>query len=197
MKQTSSYKEYWEERYLHGINSGGGSYGELAEFKAEIINSFIETHNIKSVIEFGCGDGNNLALYKIQSYVGYDISQKAIDICKQKFWYDAGKTFGMYSTNAFIANYQFDLVLCVDVLYHVIEDTDYLILLKDIFRSTNKFVILYTSNHYEPYIKGHIKHRNILKDLAVYQKFFKVIKVIQNRFPEKSSSVFIILEGVK
>ncbi len=32
---------YWEERYIQGRNSGNGSYGRLAEFKAKIINDFV------------------------------------------------------------------------------------------------------------------------------------------------------------
>jgi len=33
--------DYWEKRYLNGGNSGNGSYGRLAHFKAQCINSFI------------------------------------------------------------------------------------------------------------------------------------------------------------
>ena len=39
-------KEYWEKRYLSKNNSGAGSYGHLAEFKSEIINEFLDKHNI-------------------------------------------------------------------------------------------------------------------------------------------------------
>ena len=49
---------YWETRYASGRNSGVGSYGGFAEFKAETINSFVSSCNVTSVIEFGCGDGN-------------------------------------------------------------------------------------------------------------------------------------------
>lgn len=34
-------KNYWENRYKSGGNSGAGSYSNLAEFKAEIINEFV------------------------------------------------------------------------------------------------------------------------------------------------------------
>jgi len=43
--------DYWEKRYSLGKNSGVGSYGELAVYKADIINSFIEHQEIDSVIE--------------------------------------------------------------------------------------------------------------------------------------------------
>jgi len=72
------YIRYWDHRYDQGGTSGNGSYGELAIFKANIINSFIMEHKVNSIIEFGCGDGNNLSLYKIKKYLGLDVSEKSI-----------------------------------------------------------------------------------------------------------------------
>ena len=34
--------KFWNDRYANGGNSGAGSYNELAKFKADIINNFIE-----------------------------------------------------------------------------------------------------------------------------------------------------------
>ena len=67
--------EYWERRYRERENSGSGSgsYGRLAEFKAEVINSFISENGIRSVLEFGSGDGNQLSLFKIEDYTGFDV----------------------------------------------------------------------------------------------------------------------------
>ena len=42
--------EYWENRYKKSGNSGAGSYGRLAEFKADVINNFIAENKITSVI---------------------------------------------------------------------------------------------------------------------------------------------------
>ena len=67
-------RDYWEQRYSSGSNSGDGSRGKLAEFKAEIINSLVKDKKIESVIEFGCGDGNQLLcsrrnnLHKVYKY---------------------------------------------------------------------------------------------------------------------------------
>ncbi len=41
-KDFNTSGEYWEERYKVGGNSGAGSYNNLAKFKGEIINNFIE-----------------------------------------------------------------------------------------------------------------------------------------------------------
>ena len=53
-------RNYWNQRYLKGGNSGNGSYNNNAIFKGEIINKFIKNKNIKSLIDFGVGDGNQL-----------------------------------------------------------------------------------------------------------------------------------------
>ncbi|MDR2439202.1 MAG: class I SAM-dependent methyltransferase [Planctomycetaceae bacterium] len=78
-------KRYWDNRYCQGGNSGAGSYGRLAEFKAEILNKFVTENNINSVIEFGCGDGNQLMLANYPYYIGVDVSPKAIEICRELF----------------------------------------------------------------------------------------------------------------
>lgn len=78
-------KQYWIERYEAGRTSGAGSYNELAEFKAEIINAFVVEHGIDSVMEFGCGDGNQLRLASYPSYTGFDANPRAVELCRDIF----------------------------------------------------------------------------------------------------------------
>ena len=82
-KKFENSEKYWEERYLHGGNSGAGAYGKLSKFKAKIINNFIIEMNIREVIEYGCGDGNQLKLSNYKHYIGFDVSQKAISLCQK------------------------------------------------------------------------------------------------------------------
>ena len=77
-------KDYWEQRYNQGGNSGAGSYGDNAKFKADFINKLVKKHKIKDCIEFWCWDGNNLALSDIDGYLGLDVSKKAIDLCEKQ-----------------------------------------------------------------------------------------------------------------
>eukprot|EP01083_Nonionella_stella_P197262 725405_1 len=74
---------YWEKRYKKGGNSGQGSYGPSAMFKASVINAFVKRYKITgNVVELGCGDGNNLLYYnfdKQTTYIGYDVSQTIIE----------------------------------------------------------------------------------------------------------------------
>ncbi len=70
--------------------SGPGSYGKFAEFKAEIINSFVKNNEINSVIEFGCG---YVSLLKVPKYIGLDVSKSSIKMCSMKFKEDKTKSF--------------------------------------------------------------------------------------------------------
>ena len=49
VKSFAGSAAYWEERYRRGGNSGAGSYGKLAEFKAEVINDFVASTFTASV----------------------------------------------------------------------------------------------------------------------------------------------------
>jgi len=39
-------KKYWNDRYVKGQTSGAGSYNQLAQFKANVINDFVSLHLI-------------------------------------------------------------------------------------------------------------------------------------------------------
>ena len=80
-----SEAEYWDKRYRKGGSSGAGSRGELADYKARVINGLVAKCNVKKVIELGCGYGHQLGLYEFPSYVGTDVSDKSIELCKEKF----------------------------------------------------------------------------------------------------------------
>jgi len=80
--------DYWQQRYARGGNSGDGSYGKLADFKAEVLNEAVKELGITSVIEFGCGDGNQLTLANYPAYTGVDTSletriggRSAVGVC--------------------------------------------------------------------------------------------------------------------
>lgn len=117
LKRKFYSPHFWEKRYQNGGNSGEGSYGILAEFKAKIINAFIKDNNIDAIAEFGCGDGNQMRLFQVKEYTGYDISHKAIELCKQ---YNLSNHFFYHLDDYKKEKYK--LVLSLDVIYHLIED---------------------------------------------------------------------------
>ena len=117
MKGKLNYKKYWEDRYKNGGNSGAGSYNELATFKADVINEFIQKKNIDSAIEVGCGDGNNQKIYLITNYLGLDVSKYIIDQNQVKFA-SGSKHFLPYTPSEFFNNgiITADVVLCQQLM---------------------------------------------------------------------------------
>ena len=175
-------KNYWEKRYLAGGNSGNGSYNELAEFKADILNNFVSENNISSIIEFGCGDGNQLLLAKYPAYVGFDVSSEAIRICKDIFEGDATKSFKLLGDSNIEKG---ELTLSLDVIYHLIEDKVFDNYMATLFDSSNSYVIIYSSNSdgklYET--APHVKHRNFTKWVESNRPVWKLVKHIPNKYP--------------
>lgn len=89
----SGSANYWDKRYRFGGNSGAGSRGEPARYKAEVVNSLIVRLEVTSIIEFGCGDGHQLGKFAIPSYIGVDVSPVVVGHCKQMYAADRTKPF--------------------------------------------------------------------------------------------------------
>ena len=88
--------EYWERNYARDGTSGPGSYHAATEAKVAFLNDFVRAHEVRSVIEFGCGDGNQLALADFPRYIRRDVSRSAIELRKHRFAGDAAKSFFLY-----------------------------------------------------------------------------------------------------
>ena len=95
---------FWERRYARGGTSGSGSYGILASYKASFLNRFVSSHAIQSVIEFGCGDGNQLSLSTstYPHYLGFDVSSTVLARLRQRFAHVS--TFGFQHVSLFNAS---------------------------------------------------------------------------------------------
>lgn len=175
--------EYWENRYKSKGNSGAGSYDILAEFKAEIINKFVKEKNIQTVIEFGSGDGNQLKYFNFKSYIGFDVSKTAIDACQNLYKSDSTKRF---KTVKAYNNEKADLILSLDVIYHLIEDATYFEYMEKLFATSIKYVIIYSSNATEDEfttIVPHVKHRKFTNWVEQNTPNFKLIEHIPNKYP--------------
>lgn len=185
-KPFTGSSEYWEKRYASGGNSGAGSYDKFAEFKAEILNDFVFKHDVKSVIEFGCGDGNQLLLANYPAYTGLDISPTVIASCNAKFLSDASRTFKVMSE---YGDETADLSLSLDVIYHLVEDEIFENYMRALFKAANRYVIIYASDSediagYEE--TNHVRHRKFTKWIADNVSNHKLIQYIPNKYPFKS-----------
>lgn len=167
---TFSSARFWEERYASGGNSGDGSYGESAQFKARFLNEFVAQHGIRTVVEFGCGDGNQLSLAEYPAYIGYDVSEAAGQMCVERFAGDATKQFWRYvATPPLVPDPPGDLSLSLDVIYHLVEDDVYQQHLTDVFAASSRYAILYTTDSAVTSNEGtaaHVLHRPVMADVA-------------------------------
>jgi SAM-dependent methyltransferase len=176
--------KYWEKRYRLNKNSGDGSYNELAKFKASIINAFIQAHYIDYMIELGHGDGNQLSYFGIKKYLGFDISPTVVAKCKNKFKRDTTKKF---LTLDRFNNHKAELILSLDVIYHLIDDKVYNEYMRKMFSASQKFVIIYSSN--DDTIKSnasYVKHRNFTKWIDTNYNNFTLVEYIRNPYSGNS-----------
>jgi len=202
----SRTQSYWENRYSKGGTSGSGSYGRLAQFKAEILNKFVVENSIRSVLELGCGDGHQVSLFEFPLYIGIDISAKAVSLCRELFKKDLRKHFFLYEPFKHEPDDPWhiaDMAISLDVIYHLIEDELYEMYMKHLFEAAKRYVVIYSSNA-EMITSAHEKRRKFTSWIEIKQPDVKLVAHIPNRFPynpsnpeDTSLSDFYFFEKVK
>lgn len=182
--------EYWEARYKAGGTSGRGSYEDLAVWKSEIVNEFVQQQGVQSVIDFGCGDGNQLSLASYPQYIGMDVSGTCIANCISRFAADHTKSFFLYDSRCFADNanvFQADLALSLDVLFHLVEDGVFESYMRHLFCAARRFVIIYSSD-FEYAQQWHTRRRQFTTWIRVNLPDWTLTKRIPNQFPVDASS---------
>jgi SAM-dependent methyltransferase len=161
LKPFPGTSAYWEARYASAGTSGRGSAGAEAAYKADILNGFVHAHSVQSVLEFGCGDGGQLALCAFPKYFGLDVSPTAVQLCRAAFAQDASKRFALISE---YAGERAELTLSLDVIYHLVEGEAFEQHMRLLFDGAERFVIVYSSHSAEnkSYRGSHIRQREFL-----------------------------------
>jgi SAM-dependent methyltransferase len=173
--------QYWERRYQRGGNSGPGSYNRLAVFKADFLNEFVEREQIESVMELGCGDGAQLKLARYPRYLGVDVSPSAVARCRSVFGSDPNKSFVVSSELADDA--QADLALSLDVIFHLVEDDTFEAYMRNLFRRSRRFVVVYSSNREDSSGQRHVRHREFTKWIEKNEANWRLVSKTLNRYP--------------
>jgi hypothetical protein len=179
-------REYWERRYANGRNSGAGSYGRLAQFKAQFLNQFVKQSAVQSVIEFGFGDGHQLEISQYPEYCGLDVSPTAAGICRDRFKHDTSKSFFVYDSATFTDNariFHADLGLSLDVIYHLVEDAVFHNYMSHLFAAADRYVIVYSSNKDELPASPHVRHREFTQWVSVNEPSWELIDHVPNQYP--------------
>ena len=178
-----SSEAYWQNRYEGGGNSGAGSYGRLAQFKAEILNTIVAENDVKSVAEYGCGDGNQLSLANYPKYLGFDVSERAVQMCRERFDGDGTKSFALVSENR---GESADLTMSLDVIFHLVEDRVFEDYMHRFFDSAERFVIIYSLNKKEApsdELGSHMIYRKFTDWVTQNKTEWELADVIPNRYP--------------
>jgi hypothetical protein len=180
-------EQYWIERYEAGRGSGAGSYNELAEFKAETINAFVAKHAVGSVIEFGCGDGNQLKLSDYPAYTGFDVSPRAVELCREIFRDDDSKRFLLMDE---YDGQRAHLTLSLDVIYHLVEDRVFESYMRTLFGAAERFVVIYSSNTgiQEQGQASHVLHRVFTEWIHANLPDWALEEHVPNRYPPTASA---------
>lgn len=175
--------QYWEDRYRRGGNSGSGSYGRLAAFKAEVLNDFVTSHTIASVVEFGCGDGAQLRRACYPQYTGFDVSPTAVEICRKSFAKTTSMNFFLCHSDEYRSFQSADLALSLDVIFHLIEDTTYEAYMSKLFASASRYVIIYAYDCEKVYEARHERGRAFSLWIEKNEPHWRLYRRVPNRYP--------------
>ena len=187
--------DYWDRRYRTGLDSGDGSRGALAEFKAGVLNAHVSDESISSVIELGCGDGQQLALARYPSYLGLDVSPRAVDLCLRRFGKDESKSFAVYDPSRTVRlqrHLQADLTLSLDVIYHLLEDSTYSAYLELLFGLSRRWTIIYSSDREASGSAPHVRHHRFTTDVSSRFPEFELVRKVANPYPDRSFADFYV-----
>ena len=117
-----------------------------------------------------------------RSYVGFDVSQEAVSRCRSACAGDARKSFKL------VAEYEGEraqLTLSLDVVFHLVEDDVFDGYMARLFDSSDRFVIVHSSNtdQQQEGQHPHVRHRRFSRWIEVNRPRWQLIKAVPHVFP--------------
>jgi hypothetical protein len=178
-----SSTEYWERRYAKDKTSGAGSRGRLALFKAEVVNDLVVRHGIRSILEWGSGDGVQSRLLEVERYVGVDPSPTVVARCVEE---SPGDHFTYLTIEDWLGagSPSAECGLSLDVIFHLVEDPVYEEYMGRLFGSAERLFVIYASNNV-PRVETppHVRHRAFTSWVAQHAPHWRLVEFIPNRYP--------------
>lgn len=170
--------------------------GPVSRNLQNLLSRMIKRIKFKSVMEVGCGQGARLGyvskLRPNASYSGLDISEAAIKGARKNY---PKFSFSVLDIEKKSKSSKYDLVLCMDVVEHIVDDQKALV---NIRKMTGKYLILSTiqgrmRRNEGP--EGHVRNYEYEDLMSKLKKAkFEPIEVIQWGFPFYSPIYRDILE---
>ena len=198
MRQRIAYGDsarFWEANYAQGRTSGCGSYGRLAEGKGRYLNDLVREYEVGSVIEFGCGDGNQLSMAQYPAYIGLDVSRTAIALCQRRFAADATMSFFLYDGTCYTDRagvFTADLALSLDVVYHLTEDAVFEAYLRHLFAAARRLVVIYSTDAVLGGTAPHVRHRHFSPWIEANVPGWRLARVTTGPSAERARADFFL-----
>ena len=153
----------------------------------------MKEHSFSKIIEFGCGDGNQLQYFNFPAYIGLDVSPSAIQKCKSIFVEDESKEFFLYPPENSLKKKGFftsPLTISLDVIFHLVEDEVFEKYMYDLFEASSDFVIIYAWD-VDDELKFHVRQRHFSKWIDENITGFSLKEIIKSDAEEKFCDFFI------
>lgn len=179
--QAFSSARYWEDRYAGGFDSGSGSRGRLAAYKADVLNGLARERGLTEAIDFGCGDGGQIALFELPRLTGVDVSPTALAACRDRFFDRPGWRFVPAEDEADYAGV-YPLALSLDVVYHLIEDGVFHDYMSRLFDHAGEVVVIYASDADAPGGAEHVRHRPVTAWAAAHRPDWRLAARLPNPY---------------
>lgn len=152
---------YWEERYKGGGTSGKGSVGAEKEWKWSVIDRY--GARLDDVIDVGCGDLSFWDARPLpERYIGIDISPTVIERNKTKL---PNLKFICSSADRLLDIGRSRTVLCLDVLFHIMDDDVYEKILENLAAYSSGLIFVHTWSA-NPFVSLRYRVRRVRNELA-------------------------------
>lgn len=144
--------EYWDARYRERASQV--DVGER-RYKARYVNQMLSQHEIGSVIDWGCGNGDQLAHIPLGEthYVGTDISMEAIRQSRERF---PGRYF-IHRPKLRLTE-KAEAGLSLEVIPHQVTEIALVSHLDDLFGRASRLVVIFSTNMDTEQLAIHVRH---------------------------------------
>lgn len=158
-------KQFWNTNYEKKLGSGKGSVGKVRKFKHKILKNYLNDYENFSFLDFGNGDLSFWYNKPPKNYIGIDFSDTIQDINRMKF-----KGNFITANLSEVQSIKADVVICFDVLFHIINEIEFKKILLNLCISSRKFIFIYTWLNTPPkYEKSFQKFRNLNQYDSIFE----------------------------
>ncbi len=169
---------FWDWRYTTDpdLGSGVGSRGRPLSDKRELLSALVEIIRPESVLDVGCGDGEATRGIALPHYVGMDLSQEAVRLAR------SGRPDGDYRVGTLTDQpAEAELTLCLDVLIHESDASQYRATVKALVESATKALLISGYEH-APSVDSEMVHFHeplsaTLNELAPWAELYPLREV--------------------